>query len=264
MSYLSLERSEDLAEPVELYKITLNNEAFRVTSYNKPFLFQNEWYQPEQIKRGDIVLDATYFDDKFKVTVPLRSLTGKRIIENGYEGVSEVEIYRTHVTDSDFITLWSGKVVELSIQNHSLDLISMPQSYVFLKTGNRAKYSRLCRHILYSEQCAVNKHAHDISGVINAQNQVKIGLNITLNDEYLGGVLRLNNGMQKLITDVEGSVITLIAPFRIDVIGQPVTIYKGCDKSIECCKNRFNNMLRFGGFPYIPVRNIFTSSGNTL
>lgn len=264
MSYSAIEKSVQSAEPVELYKISLNGETFRITSYNKPYLFLGEWYQPEQIKRGEIILDAVYFDDKFKVTIPLRSLTGRRMVQNGYEGVSTIEIIRTHVGDNDYLTLWSGKVVEIAVSTHYLDLVSMPQTYAFLKTGNRAKYSRLCRHILYSRECGVNRDGHDVQATINSQNQVLLGLSRNLNDEFLGGTLRLANGMQKLIVGIDGNVITTISPFKIDVIGQSVTIWKGCDKSLECCKNRFNNMNRFGGFPYIPVKNIFTSSANTV
>jgi hypothetical protein len=34
--------------------------------------------------------------------------------------------------------------------------------------------------------------------------------------------------------------------------GDQFTAYPGCDKSVFTCQNKFNNLLNFGGFPFIP------------
>jgi uncharacterized phage protein (TIGR02218 family) len=35
-------------------------------------------------------------------------------------------------------------------------------------------------------------------------------------------------------------------------IGDTFTVLPGCDHTSSTCNNTFNNLLRFGGFPYIP------------
>jgi hypothetical protein len=34
--------------------------------------------------------------------------------------------------------------------------------------------------------------------------------------------------------------------------GDEFTVYPGCDKSVFACRNKFNNFLNYGGFPFIP------------
>jgi uncharacterized phage protein (TIGR02218 family) len=43
----------------------------------------------------------------------------------------------------------------------------------------------------------------------------------------------------------------LPAPEPIEV-GDTFSITAGCDKSFDTCRNRFDNVLNFGGFPHIP------------
>jgi len=44
-------------------------------------------------------------------------------------------------------------------------------------------------------------------------------------------------------------------PFDDEVVGKQVIVYAGCDKTPQTCKNKFNNLQNFRGFPYIPVKN---------
>lgn len=46
---------------------------------------------------------------------------------------------------------------------------------------------------------------------------------------------------------------------RLD-IGDTVKVYAGCDKLNTTCSTKFNNILNFGGFPFIPQDNPFTGT----
>ena len=39
-----------------------------------------------------------------------------------------------------------------------------------------------------------------------------------------------------------------------------VTLYPGCTKSRAVCKNKFDNLNNYGGFPWIPTKNPFGGS----
>jgi uncharacterized phage protein (TIGR02218 family) len=50
-----------------------------------------------------------------------------------------------------------------------------------------------------------------------------------------------------------GGIITMILPFNNNIaIGDSFQIITGCDKSINNCKNKFNNIVNFRGFPSVP------------
>jgi len=64
-----------------------------------------------------------------------------------------------------------------------------------------------------------------------------------------------NTGLSKEVkvyTFVSSEIEVIIAfPFNIEV-GDEYIIKTGCDKTFLACKNKFNNVLNFGGFPYLP------------
>lgn len=51
-------------------------------------------------------------------------------------------------------------------------------------------------------------------------------------------------------------------PFDI-AIGDTFSVTAGCDKSLATCRDRFNNVPNFRGFPYIPGNDAVTSYANT-
>ena len=69
-----------------------------------------------------------------------------------------------------------------------------------------------------------------------------------------GGILSYD-GVRRMIVRHQGSELTLATPFpalAAAVEGSAsaaVTIAPGCDKSLQTCLNRFDNIPRFGGFP---------------
>jgi uncharacterized phage protein (TIGR02218 family) len=40
-------------------------------------------------------------------------------------------------------------------------------------------------------------------------------------------------------------------PYEIEV-GDPYTVFYGCDKTLPTCRDTFNNVVNFRGEPYVP------------
>lgn len=69
-----------------------------------------------------------------------------------------------------------------------------------------------------------------------------------------------NAGLEMEITHNEGSLLLMFLPFPYDVsIGDTVKLLQGCDKRYFTCKNRFNNIARFGGEPYLAGSDLINS-----
>lgn len=45
-------------------------------------------------------------------------------------------------------------------------------------------------------------------------------------------------------------------------VGDEVVLYPGCDKRFDTCRNRFNNLTNFRGFPHIPGTDALAESSN--
>ncbi len=54
-------------------------------------------------------------------------------------------------------------------------------------------------------------------------------------------------------TDGADRVLTLWEPLRADIQpGDQILLHPGCDKRAATCRNRFDNLVNFQGFPFIP------------
>jgi hypothetical protein len=75
--------------------------------------------------------------------------------------------------------------------------------------------------------------------------------------EALGGVDR------RLILSSSGDVLTLLLPFTSSPLGSTVIVFAGCDHTIATCKSKFNNVVNYGGFAFVPTKNIFQTGITT-
>jgi hypothetical protein len=75
------------------------------------------------------------------------------------------------------------------------------------------------------------------------------------------------SGDLRYIIDHSGTQLTLIVPLSDltedvnDSSGDAlVALYPGCDHTRETCKDKFDNLANYGGFPWIPSKNPFANS----
>ena len=61
-----------------------------------------------------------------------------------------------------------------------------------------------------------------------------------------------------MITDSTAAYIELQFAFEDITTGETMSIFAGCDRTFETCKDKFSNGINFGGCPYIPTENVFT------
>jgi hypothetical protein len=54
-----------------------------------------------------------------------------------------------------------------------------------------------------------------------------------------------------------GETITLIQPMAEVEAGDLITLYPGCLRSFQICKNKFHNEVNYLGFEWIPTKNPF-------
>ena len=45
--------------------------------------------------------------------------------------------------------------------------------------------------------------------------------------------------------------------FGASPIGSAISLSEGCDLSPETCRDKFDNIINYGGAPFVPSKNIF-------
>lgn len=123
-----------------------------------------------------------------------------------------------------------------------------------------------CRHQLFSQPsankigaCRLNSASYTASGSVTSiiKNRWSLGVSVAgAAGTYSSGKMTFNTGLNAGLSFVvknHGSgTIDLFLPTSFPVhVGDTFTIQAGCDKTLATCKNKFNNVPNFGGFPHI-------------
>lgn len=268
MSYEQKDNSVQDGEPVEFYKFSSPLGTFRYTSDNQPGVCNGELYlvlpggmERTSIETGSVVDTIMTMDFTFRATDDLAqlycySITPEQLV---------VEVRRAHRGD-DWNTEW-----EMEWTGIGLD-VSGSGPTISIKTGSviQAKlngniaaiyYQRMCNHMLFDERCKVDREDWTVTTTITKVQRQLITVD---NDQSADGELKtgeiehMRTGEKRSIYDNVGNIVTIGYPFGDAQEGDEVKLTFGCDhKRLGHCKNRFNNVVNFGGFPFIPVENPF-------
>ncbi len=171
-----------------------------------------------------------------------------------------LSMYLKHQTDVDeeYILAWQGRVSNCKFEGDLARLVCEPVSASAKRLGLRAKYQKLCRHALYDDRCQATPLQENVTVTLVSPGSITVSGISQADNFYRGGYLQLSNGQMRMVTSQLGGLLELSHAFNSISAGLTGTIIAGCDHSRASCRDKFNNFLNFGGFPYIPTKNPFT------
>jgi len=124
----------------------------------------------------------------------------------------------------------------------------------------RNLYQPGCVHTLYDAGCTLSKGSFSTSSAVaSGSTVVKINCALAQAAGYFDlGTLSftsgVNNGVTRSIKSYTPGVFNLSLPlFQACTNGDTFTAYLGCDKTQATCTTKFNNLVNFRGFPFIPI-----------
>lgn len=128
-------------------------------------------------------------------------------------------------------------------------------------------YQSQCRHTLFDNGCTLSAAAFAVNGTVAAGSTRQTIVAPTLAHPGGSGTYALgrivmtsgaNNGFSATIKTWDGTNLALFAPLPFTPAPTDTfTAYPGCNKSLTAC-TQFNNLVNFGGFPFIPPPEIAT------
>lgn len=180
-------------------------------------------------------------------------------VDRGYVGAWP-EIPTLKLIPDGTVNVFFGRTGEIDFGRSSIQIsINDPRELLDVDMP-RNLYTRQCRYALFDSRCSLDKAAFafatqiaaapstqqfSIVGPVQADNYYALGsLNFTSGD---------NAGLRMMVRSSAGNTLALLAPMPFAVSpGDLLTVYPGCDKTDTTCQTKFNNLLNFGGFKYIP------------
>lgn len=268
MAYIDREAGEQGGQPVELYHIQTGGTSFRICNVNLSVDYQGSTYTHVPIRRSELSDSYDVEDGKMDVWLSKSSEVGSLFLGLAPTELPFITVVRGHLTEGtndvaleDSVVIFSGKIANPSYGESEVKLGCTSLALGLKSAGLRRKFSGSCPHFLYKGACGVDKATHTISATITGIASEVLSLDITPQDVgyYNGGLIAFQGQFRMITTYQGGQNVVMLAPLSGAEIGDVVEISAGCDHTKETCRDRFDNLDRFGGWSFIPTINYFVS-----
>lgn len=269
MTYQSQETSVEAGQPVELYTFTLGTLPFYYTSSEDEIPVGVNTFLPRAISRENTREDPSKRDQDFVVRLPTDDDVSRAFIGT-LPGIRvSLKVQRFHRTDTptpEVVTIFDGFVNAARFEKQGKECVLISRSVIASngRTIPRRTFQGPCNHVLYDPlTCKVD----DTDAAFRAATRTvtsQVGNLLTVSGIspayadgwFTGGYVEDIAGNDfRLILDHTGGVLTLLIPFSTPPT--LVNVFAGCAHDIATCSAKFDNVLNYGGFPFVPNNNPF-------
>lgn len=254
-----------MATKTELYRFSEqgSDSVWTFTSGNEIVTHVGEDYIPTSISRSDAQVKNEIAKANLEVQLSLSNEVAIRWMADNGEKIVTLTIFERDKAGVVNV-VWKGRLASILPGMTSITL-KMESIFTSLRRpGLRARYQRSCRHALYGRGCNLDPEDFAIAGSVSAatgNSFVITAAAMQVAGYFVGGMMRAPDGTLSYITGHNGAVITIqrmsFALREAIAEGFPfaVTLYPGCEHTRSACNTKFNNLLNYGGFDFIPVKN---------
>lgn len=251
---------------IETYKVSYSFNSWYYTSADEDLYVPPITYRAVPISRDAVTistddttasftvrfpLDAEFLE-LFRVSPPSGLVTLLCEKRNHINGAPEEIVFKGHIIDVQ----WSLDHAELTCESSSQSIIRM---------GLRRHYMYGCPHMLYGGECRVDRNDFVTIGPasnITGNSVDLVAVSGQADDYYAGGYIEYTHSEMNTIERIavsssSGPTLTLFS-FPVGLVGgAEVKAYAGCDRQLSTCADKFNNVLNYGGMPFIPTKDPF-------
>ena len=217
--------------------------------------------------RRPIKRDTVQFregDEVSSLTITASDLTGPiaTYISSNPVDLYWIEIrkfFRDQVTPAPLV-LFIGQIKSVSMNGAEASVECVGFERMFNEPIPRFRYGPQCNWTLFDSRCGLTRSSYKVTGTITIQADSRdLVLAASALSVYPDGYFTLGVAetatAKRLITNHDGDEVTIRFAIGDLEDGDSVDFYPGCDGRKETCRERFDNMIRFGGHPYVPLDN---------
>lgn len=254
-----------IGAPTELFLFQQRATCWQYTSADTEIVWGGKTYIPRTVSRG--AFDRNDEAGSSTVTVRLdRTLkVSGQFLDGSTPTPVYLTIYRKHRADAQAIVLFKGTVANAELIGEEIILTCVSPLSAEEKAVPRELIMRTCPHVLYGPRCTLDPTNYGVSSTVTGVNAATVTVSETgsyASGDFTAGVLVRDDTLQRAF--IQGHTyfggthtFTLLQPMVGLAVSDDVTFYYGCDRKHSTCRDKFNNMPNFGGFPLHPERNPF-------
>ena len=261
----------------DLYTITTAlGDVYRFTSYDFDLIVAGHLFDSGGIiiTRSDtrqalgVQVDNLRVDISATVDTDLAGVPFLQLLHNGGLDGARFKLQRIFMdamtptdTSAGTITLFDGRVSEINDLTRTGASLSIAHDLELLNVQlPRNLYQPGCLNTLFDGGCKLLASTYAVNATVEAGTVLnRIQCTMAQPQGYFSqGVVEFisgdNTGVKRTIKRHESGALILTLPLRVvPAIGDQIRIYPGCDKRMETCNVRFNNLTNFRGAPFVPI-----------
>lgn len=270
MSFLSFETSRSSGQPLELYEFKYGAYIYRYNTTASEVIINNIPYLPMPLSREAITLTSDIRRSQLTITAPSNFEVANFFRASIPATPISVTIKKKHRNDAEVITEWIGRIITAEWKHSGVQIYCESYYSAIQGNANMRYYGYSCPHMLYGNRCKVSRISYRTVAIVSGVSGTSVTSSVFStkpNGYFTGGYLMFYDGTTGLthmryISAHSGSTVTLSNQIPELTAGKQVEVYPGCDHTLATCRDKFNNHINFGGFPWIPGRNPFTSTSS--
>jgi uncharacterized phage protein (TIGR02218 family) len=269
MTFENYEESRYLGDPITTYLFRYGvspNAFFAYTDHDEIINIDGVDYQPIPIQRDAVNTSGTLDKSNLTIRTPFDTGLADLFLVYPPSSVVTLVIKQGHISDPDqeFLAIWTGRVLSSSKDENEASFVCEPVSTSLKRPGLRRNYQYGCPHALYGPKCKADKAAATYFATV----QEAIGSTVTLNpgwttldqNKFVNGLAQWvsANGeivLRPILQIVNTDSFLLGGPVSELAPGDGINMSLGCGRNMEDCQVLHNNILNFGGQPWIPTNN---------
>jgi uncharacterized phage protein (TIGR02218 family) len=164
-------------------------------------------------------------------------------------------------TSPGTVVLFAGRISDIDCTRTGIDVKCRSHLELLNIQMPRRLWQSSCTHNLGDAMCQFdrsNLQATFSAGPGSSEAQIATSVSPTPPNLYIQGtvigVTGANAGSSRTVANMSGGWVYVRLAFLSPILpGDQFQLLPGCDRTLSTCTNLFNNVIHYGGFPYIPT-----------
>ena len=254
---------------IELYKITQGNvNRATITSSPVDLVYEGVTYKSTPVKRTKIISRPDLLQNKVTLQLSVHEMLGLDLLSQVNNNLANRLIIYRGEDVSSLSQIWAGALTAQSCSGEIATITYGGGGISLRQLGDRRPFQRRCPFVLYdSLTCRATPQTTTARVIsINPTKDVLVvsGISTFSVGYFTGGVIcpsavySADNAGNRFISShnktTDGDQLRLSVGIEISV-GDTISVLAGCDRTWQTCYSKFDNIINFGGFPYLPIEN---------
>jgi uncharacterized phage protein (TIGR02218 family) len=249
--------------PAELYHMWRDGgEHWRYTSGDTTVTYDGEDYVPAALERSQVRYDSGLETVTMSIKAAYVMDTVLQYISTNPVEILWISVMKLHRDQIplEVDVVFIGQIKDVSFKGIQANIVCVGFDYFLKQTVPRWRYQLTCNHILFDSKCSLIKADYKVSAVVTLDATKTIISSATFGDSEFGdnyftrGELVFGVESRTVVSHI-GFDITLMYKMKELEDNDTVDVYPGCDKRLETCRDKFDNIGNSLAFPFIPLEN---------